>query len=226
MTTTTAPTATCDPAIAVTRSLLGYGILAGPFYVVVSVTEALTRSGFDPTRHAWSMLSNGSLGWIHIANFVLTGLMTLAFAIGLRRALGTGAASTWAPRLIAVYAISLIAAGALRADPGNGFPAGTPAGPGPMSWHGTGHFLAGFIGFTSLIVACFVLARRFAADGETRWAWSAWIVGVLFGLGFIAVAAGGGASWSILAFTAAVIMVCAWLAAVALHTYRQAAPQL
>lgn len=106
--TSTAPrgaksAASCDPATRITKSLAGYGVLAGPFYIVVSLAQALTRDGFDITRHAWSLLSNGDLGWIQITNFVLTGLMTIAFAVGLRRALGQGRRARWAPRLIAAY---------------------------------------------------------------------------------------------------------------------------
>ncbi|MEN3309228.1 MAG: hypothetical protein V7603_5430, partial [Micromonosporaceae bacterium] len=44
--------ATCDPAARITRSLLGYGVIAGPGYVVVSLVQALTRDGFDLRRHA------------------------------------------------------------------------------------------------------------------------------------------------------------------------------
>lgn len=219
--TITATTATtCDPASRVTRSLLGYGIIAGPLYVAVSLAQVFTRDGFDPTRHAWSMLSNGDLGWIQIVNFLLSGLMTIAFAVGLRRSLRPATGSVWAPRLIGVYGVSLIAAGLLRADPAMGFPAGAPDGPAEVSWQGTGHFVAGAIGFSALIAACFVLARRFAADGLTGWARSSRAVGVLFAAGFVAVAAGGGATWSLLAFTAAVITVSAWQPAVALNRYR------
>jgi hypothetical protein len=35
-----------------------------------------------------------------ITNLVLSGLMTVAFAVGLRRALGGGRGAVWAPRLI------------------------------------------------------------------------------------------------------------------------------
>ena len=83
-------TPACTPAARVTRSLLGYGIIAGPIYVAVSLTQALTRPGFDLSRHAWSLLENGALGWIQITNFIVTGLMTLAGAVGLRRALPSG----------------------------------------------------------------------------------------------------------------------------------------
>src|SRR2546421_58410 len=119
-------TAQCDPATRVTKSLLGYGVIAGPLYVVASLTQALTRNGFDLTRHQWSLLSNGGLGWVQITNFVVTGLMVIAGAAGLRRALGSGRGATWAPRLVGVYGAGLVCAGVFRADPALGFPPGTP----------------------------------------------------------------------------------------------------
>ncbi|HKD96445.1 MAG TPA: DUF998 domain-containing protein, partial [Micromonosporaceae bacterium] len=148
----------CAPADRVTKSLLGYGILAGPFYVTVSLAQALTRQGFDLTRHSWSLLSNGGLGWIQVTNFVLTGLMVIAGAVGMRRAMAGGAGARWVPRLVGVYGTALVAAGALRADPALGFPAGTPDGHGTVSWHGAGHLIAGGIGFLCVIAACFVYA--------------------------------------------------------------------
>ncbi|MEV4823888.1 DUF998 domain-containing protein [Micromonospora sp. NPDC049274] len=221
MTTTASTALTCDPAVRVTKSLLAYGVLAGPLYVAVSLVEVFTRSGFDPTRHAWSMLSNGDRGWIHITNFLVSGLLTLVFAVGLRRALEGGPGARWAPRLIGAYGVSLMAAGLLRADPGLGFPVGTPDGPGTISWHGYGHFAAGAVGFSCLIAACFVLARRFAAEGATGWARSSRGVGVVFGAGFLGLTAGAGAAWSILAFTAAVLLISGWQAAVAIDRYRR-----
>src|SRR2546423_3938344 len=156
----------CTPTGRVTRSLLGYGVLAGPLYVTVSLAQAVTRDGFDLARQQWSLLSNGALGWIQVANFVVTGLMVIASAAGLRRSLGT----TWAPRLVTIYGAGLVCAGIFRADPALGFPPGTPAGTGTVSWHGLLHFVAGGIGFAGLIAACFVGARRFPAQGRAGWA--------------------------------------------------------
>ena len=70
--TASAANAECTPAERVTRSLLGYGIIAGPMYVLISLVHAVTRDGFDLRRHQWSLLANGSFGWIQIANFVLS----------------------------------------------------------------------------------------------------------------------------------------------------------
>lgn len=47
-----------------TTALLICGIVAGPLFTVVGLTQAFTRPGFDLTRHALSLLENGDLGWI------------------------------------------------------------------------------------------------------------------------------------------------------------------
>jgi hypothetical protein len=211
----------CTPAERVTRSLLGYGVIAGPLFVGVSLAQALTREGFDLRRHQWSLLANGSYGWVQVTNFVLTGLMVVAAAAGLHRAWTTGPGARWAPRLIAVYGASLVAAGVFRADPALGFPAGTAVGPGEVSWHGLLHFAAGGIGFTCLAVACFAVARRYAAAGRRGFARWSRATGSAFLGGFAMLASSGGAEFANLVFTAVVIAVWAWLSAVASDAYRR-----
>ena len=70
-----------------TRALLACGVIAGPFYIAVGAIQLFIRPGFDIRRHALSLLSNGDLGWIQIANFAITGALLLASAVGMRRAL-------------------------------------------------------------------------------------------------------------------------------------------
>ncbi|MBO3747256.1 DUF998 domain-containing protein [Streptosporangiaceae bacterium NEAU-GS5] len=208
---------TCSPETRVTRSLLGYGVLAGPLYVVTSVVQGLTREGFDFTRHEWSLLSNGDLGWIQITNFVVTGLMVMAAAVGLARAAGG-----WAPRLVGLYGLSLVAAGALRADPMLGFPIGTPEGPlTSISWHGMGHLVAGSVGFAGLIAACLVFGRRFAREGRRGWAAFSRITGLVFVASFAGIASGTANTVITLAFVGAVVLAWCWLAAVSAHYYRR-----
>ena len=222
-TTPVRPRATsCDPATSTTKTLLSYGVLAGPFYVAASLAQALTRDGFDLARHPWSLLSNGDLGWIQIANFVATGLMTIAFAVGLRRSLRPGHAATWAPRLVGAYGLSLVCAGAFVADPANGFPVGTPAGPGAVSWHGMLHFVAGGVGFGCLIAACFVLARRFAAEGRRGWAACSRATGVAFAAAFVGIASGSPNALVNVAFVGAILVAWSWVSAVAAHLYGRA----
>ena len=202
-----------------TKSLLSLGIVAGPIYILVSLAQALLRDGFDLTRHQWSLLSNGDLGWIQISNFIVTGLMTIAFAVGLQR---TGATKR-ASRLIGVFGLSLVGAGIFRADPAFGFPDGAPEGaPTEISAQGLLHFTVAGIGFLCLVAACFVVARRFAAEGNKRWATYSRASGILFLAGFAAVASGSTGAVPNLVFTAAVVIAWAWVSALARHQQRTA----
>src|SRR5689334_22366416 len=210
-------TLTCTPAMRTTKSLLGYGVIAGPIYVAVSLAQALTRPGFDLSKHAWSLLENGDLGWIQILNFALTGAMIIAAAVGLRRALAPGRARTWAPALIAGYGAGMVGAAVFRADPAAGFPAGTPETTA-VSWHGMLHFMVGGLGFLCLIAACFVLAGRYARAGDRGLAWFSRITGVGFLAGFAGIASRSHGPTT-LAFVAAVVTVCAWLTTVSVHEY-------
>ena len=213
----------CTPEARITRSLLGYGVIAGPFYIAVSLAQALVRDGFDLSRHEWSLLANGPGGWIQVVNLVLTGLMVVAAAIGFRRALGEGRAARWAPRLLAVYGIALVAAGAFRADPMNGFPLGTPDGaPVHPTLHGTLHFVAGGVGFLALVAATWLLAGRFRQDGHHLQARLTRATGVLFLVAFAGIASGATSPLVNLAFTAAVVLTWAWLSVTSVQLYRAA----
>lgn len=213
--------AACAPASRTTKTLLAYGVIAGPIYVGVSLVQALTRDGFDLARHQWSLLANGGLGWLQIANFVVTGLMLLAMAAGVGRRLRPGVAATWAPRLIGGYGLGMIAAGVFRADPALGFPAGTPDGPAQVSWHGMLHLGSAGIGFACLVAACLVVARRFAAERRRGWAAFSRVTGVLFLAGFAGMAASGGATWANLAFVGSVLLGFGWVSALAAYLYRR-----
>jgi hypothetical protein len=197
-----------------TRWLLAGAVIAGPLYLVVGLVEAFTRPGFDIRRHDLSVLSNGDLGWIHVALFELTGLLVIAGAVGMRRALRSGRGRTWGPLLVAVYGLGLIGAGIFSADPALGFPPGTPADAHAVSWHGLMHFVSGGIGFLSLIAGCFWFARRFAALRESHWAAYSVITGVVFFAAFVGIAAGSGNGWTILGFWIGVVLAFSWVSAV------------
>jgi hypothetical protein len=222
---TSAPrTDPCDRDGAITRSLLGYGVLVGPVYSAVSLAQAFTRRGFDVRRHEWSLLENGDLGWTQIANFVVTGVLLVAYAVGLRRVLADGAGSRWAPRLTAMFGLCLVAAGVFTADPALGFPVGTPDGPGRISWHGMLHFMAAGVGFVAIAASCFVLARRYTGQGRRGLARYSRTTGLVFLAGFLCVASGAGSTIANLLFVGAVLALWAWVSTVALHTYRSARP--
>lgn len=83
-----------------TRFLLVCGIVAGSLFIGVSLIQAFTRQGFNLTRHAINLLLLGDLGWIQATNFLATGLLVVAYAIGMWRLLHPGQNGPWGPLLV------------------------------------------------------------------------------------------------------------------------------
>lgn len=192
-----------------TRALLAAGAVAAPLWAFVSLAQAALREPFDLTRHPLSMLALGDLGWLQITNFIVAGLLFIAGSYGLRRA----HPGVWAPRLVRVVGVGMIASGVLVMDPGAGFPAGFDATPTTMSWHSIGHMAAGTTTFVSLSIACFVLGRHFARAGQRAGAIVSRVVaaGVLVGNGW----AMSGSPAGSLVLAAGVIPAMLWVSAVA-----------
>ncbi len=145
-----------------TRPLLLSGIAAGVLFPLAVLAQALIRQGFDLSVHPLSLLSLGSAGWVQVTNFILTGVLMVGFAVGLRRVLDSGPGRRWGPRLLGFYGAILVAAGVFTVDPMYGFPPGAPEGlPATLSWHAIVHQLTFLLAFLGLIIALFVFARRF-----------------------------------------------------------------
>src|SRR5262245_17500987 len=98
----TSPTPAVSPR---GKSLLTLGIIAGPLYITVALAQILTREGFDVRRHAVSLLSNGEYGWAQIANFLVSGALVIAGAIGCRLVLRDQPGGRWGPLLLALYGL-------------------------------------------------------------------------------------------------------------------------
>jgi len=193
--------------------LLVCGVLAGPLFVTVTAVGIVTREGFDLRRNGISQLSLGDRGWIQIANFIVAGLLSIAFAMGARRALAPGIGAVSAPLLISGYGLGLVATGLFLVDPGVGFPPGTPdALPDRLSWHGAVHAVAPPAAFGMLIGVCFVLARRYAA--QHKWGWAAYCL--CTGLLALALVFWPGAGGSVRS-AVAVLVTSTWMTATALN---------
>ena len=154
-----------------TRHLLTAGVVAGPIFVTVVAVQLATRDGFDLSHHPISLLTLGDAGWVQVANFVVAGVLSGAFAVGLSRVLVSGPGHRWAPRLLLVYGVGLVVGGLFRPDPALGYPVGTPDEvPDSISWHGWLHAVAPPLAFTALVAAAVVLARRDRFLGRRGWA--------------------------------------------------------
>ncbi len=152
------------------RFLLGCGAAGTIFFVVAFLIEGATRPGYDAWRTFVSLLSLGDGGWLQVLNFLVSGALIMAFAVGLRRAL-VGRGSTWGPLFVGTLGAGMVLAGIFSARPGQGYPPGSPERLlDSPSLSSTIHGIAALVAFLAIPAACLVLARRFATEsGAAFW---------------------------------------------------------
>ena len=163
-------------------------MIAGPLFVIVFLIEGSLRENYDVFRQPVSALAIGERGWIQQADFIMVGILMLAYAFGLNSALAAYGGSFWAPFLVGIYAIGLIGAGIFVTD-NTGLPRNMPA-PQKRDVRGAIHDLCSLIVFIPLFIACFVFANLFASSGSWEWQLYSIATGILFGAGFILFANG------------------------------------
>jgi hypothetical membrane protein len=139
----------------------GWAGVVGPvlFTATFLAQEAFRRGEYDPVSEPVSALEAGPNGWIQQANFVVFGLLTILFAVGLHRGLQHTRRGIAGPAALFVSGIGLLLAAAL---PLQEDAAGVTYDPG-------GHIVAGFMFFPSSAVALVVLSRRMARDQRWRY---------------------------------------------------------
>jgi hypothetical membrane protein len=196
-----------DTRAAVTRSMLGWGVVAGPFYLLFGLILALTRPGFDFGRDALSILLIGELGWIQGLNLVLSGLMTIVAAIGLSRT------PDW-PRvsavLVGIYGLGMVLSAFAAPDrPGSG--AGTVAG--------ILHLAFGGVGFLCLGIAATLAASWYRRRQSTGAVWSLG-AGILVIAAFVAGGALSTGPAGVALLWVAVVTGWVWLALTSVVAYR------
>jgi hypothetical protein len=149
-----------------------------------------------------SSLARGPHAWEQIATFVLTGLLVVALAVSLRGALPRRRASTLAAALLGILGAALTLA-AFRVD--------VPmlSGSDPETWNGWAHGIA----FLAIIATGLLapLAMALAVRGAANWRPIAAVslaAAVLFVVFLVL-------PWGNATFLLAVVIVFAWIAAVA-----------
>ena len=210
-----------------TRTLLTGGVVGPVLFVVVFTILGASRPGYDPMRQFVSLLMLSDGGWVQVASFLLSGLLILGFAVGLRRVLTPGPGCRLAPIGVGLAGLGLVIAGIFPTDPLQGYPPGTPPGlPLVPSWHAVIHLFGALLFFGGLPFASIVLARRFSAAGAVGWA----IYSAASGLGMFVINAATGASPGTagmfpdvagLLQRIAIVLGLAWLAFLSLHFIRE-----
>ncbi len=158
-----AGTGTRQSGSAVMSVLAAAGIV-GPIlftvgFVVQGFLRADLRSGYNPITQQISELTAGPYGWVQQVNFVVFGLLLIAFAVGLHRGVRVAAPWVVGPALIAWNGVELVVAGVfpLREDA-----AGLIYDPIGV------HSVNGKMFFLSIGIILIVMSWRFARDARWR----------------------------------------------------------
>ncbi len=134
--------------------------IVGPllFTAAFLAQEALRRDEFDPVAEPVSALEAGPNGWVQQVNFLIFGVLTIVFALGLHRAAPPTRRGVAGPAALAISGLGLILAAVfpLREDA-----AGTTYDPG-------GHVVAGVMFFGASAVGLILLSRRLCRAADWR----------------------------------------------------------
>jgi hypothetical membrane protein len=209
-------TDTFDGRAAATRSLFGWGVVAGPFYLLVAVIHAAVKPGFDFSRHALSLLMVTDSGWIQRLNLILVGAMVVAAAIGFRRLID-GRRGAWIRSLLVIYGVALLGSAIFAPDPLGGFPPGMDE---TITLSGMLHLVFGAIGFIALGVAAIVFSGWCRAVGRRVAGTLSVIAGIVVIVGFLAGGALSQGPVGVLFLWVSVVAGFAWLLSASVLGYQ------
>jgi hypothetical membrane protein len=140
-------------------SVAAWAGIAGPIlFTATFLAQELARTAeYSPVAEPVSALEAGPGGWVQQANFVVFGLFTIAFAIGMHFGVRPAPFGIVGPLQLAVSGVGLVLAAVLplREDA-----AGVTYDPG-------GHIVAGVLFFATSSIGLVVLSRRLRRD--PRW---------------------------------------------------------
>jgi len=153
-----------------TRLLLSCGSVAGPVFVSTFVIIGRKREAYSPRRDPVSALALGPSGWVQVVNFLTTGVLTCAAAVGMRRALRSGPGAAAIPVATGAVGIGLIGAGIFATEPpGTDHTPSGPDAPTRLTRRGALHVAFSVPVFLGLPIACGMGARRFSSVRKTVW---------------------------------------------------------
>jgi hypothetical protein len=168
------------------RALLWCGVAGPVFFTAAYLLEGATRPGYDPVRDPVSSLALGELGWTQTVNFLVTGALLFAFAVGLWLDRGWGKAF---PILMGIVAVGFFGAGLFVTDPVTPYPPGSsiPDSPTTLGWL---HDLFSLGVFFGLPAAMARAGRRLGRSRHIGWRVCGIVSAILFLVFFLLASAG------------------------------------
>jgi hypothetical membrane protein len=142
----------------VIASLAAAGIAGPLIFVMVAVVHSLLRSDHSLVALPISALATGPSGWVQDVNFLICGVLFLAYPIGLHLGVRQTRWGVVGPALLVLSGAGLVLAGV--------FPAVDASG--NLTYDSLGHTVASFMAFLGTGSGFMVMSRRLAGDPSWR----------------------------------------------------------
>lgn len=130
------------------------GISAPIMFTGSAVAQSLTRDDHSLLSHPVSALAAGPAGWVQDVTFAATGLLVIAFGLGLHVTLRPSRHLDPGPQFLALFGLGLISAALWPAVDATG----------AFTENRLPHVVAGLVTFASASLAALALAPRLAKD--------------------------------------------------------------
>jgi hypothetical membrane protein len=141
-----------------TRLLLACGIAGPALFWILGAIAAITWPGYDPVSGSISVLVYAPEGWLQVDAFILLGVSSLAFAVGMGRIAGTdGSARARVRTGFLVLAVILLGFALFPTDPGKA-----------RSLHGSIHMLVLFTFAVAFPIVAWWISTTLRADPPWR----------------------------------------------------------
>ena len=201
-------------------TLLGIcGVIAPILFTVLLTLAALLRPGYSHVSQFISEL--GAVGTqnaiVQQTSLIVTGLLIIAFAVGLNRSIRDGRAAKLGSAFVVVFGAGMFGGGVFSCDPG------CPTTGG--SFTNTMHGVVAFSGLIAFILACLILWRALKKDSRWRGYQSfSLVIGIIFlGLSLIFTPLlGSGSEWAGAVQRLLIGIVMLWIEIMALRLLRLA----
>ena len=145
------------------RAALWITVIGIVLYVALDLVAQLLPPHYNPISQAESDLGVGPYGWVMNLNFVVRGILSLAFVYGLYRAWPNSDPPRLGLALIAAWAVGAFVLAANPADIS-----------GPATLHGQIHLITAFVAFLLMSVGALLVAYAMPAmapwDRVRAWA--------------------------------------------------------
>ena len=153
------------------------GIIGPALFVTVFTLEGALRPGYNALSTYVSALSLGPRGWIQMTNFVVFGVLLLAFTRAVAAEFRDGKASRGGLILLTIIGFCYLLSGPFVMDP-------TGTSLSQSTVHGTLHGIFGAIVFLLMPISCFVYLRRFRTDPKWQsFQWWTLVLGSISAIG-------------------------------------------